>query len=190
MSTKRISSFALSFVLAISAGVNGEVYYTVIDIGNGYPVSINDKNQIVGSSYLNGTYRAILYDSTGSHNNIELGYGAALSINDNGQIVGAIAYGSRLGGALLFDPTGNGNNIYLGGHVATSINNNDEIVGHWGRAILYDSSGNQNNIYLSSYDSAAYSINDNGQIVGRIGDQAAIFDKKQAMAIILCLAQV
>jgi probable HAF family extracellular repeat protein len=58
---------------------------------------------------------------------------------------------------------------------ANSINNNGQIVGYKGQACLFDTTGNEANIYLGG--NTAFSISDNGQIVGRgIGASAYLFD--------------
>jgi uncharacterized membrane protein len=111
----------------------------------------------------------------------------ATAINNNGQIVGAV-YECVSGHmhAALFDATGNHNNIDLGalsgsnaGSEALAINNNGVIVGWAGNsAMLFDSSGHQNNLTLDSlidpglgwHLTMAYSINDNGWIVGQGDD--------------------
>jgi uncharacterized membrane protein len=161
---------------------------------------INNNGQIVGyvHRYSNvdqvDYQRAVLFDPTGSGNNIDLGTlgGArseARSINDLGQIVG---YAEGTTGSLratLFDPTGHGNNINLGGvgSVAQSINNQGQIVG-WSnyRAILFDPTGGGNNIDLGTiggnYNRGwAWSINNKGQIAGQTSNdwgqsRATLFD--------------
>lgn len=112
----------------------------------------------------------------------------ARSINNHGQIVGCTVYsGSNNGYATLFDSTGNGNNINLGtlggpSSEARSINNSGQIVGTASYlngcpnlATLFDSTGSGNNIALDGL--IAYSINDNGQMVGEdYHGHAFIFD--------------
>jgi len=144
--------------------------------------SINDSGQIVGWSTTNPfdpswKSEATLFDPTGGGNNIALCEieSEAWSINNLVQIVG------RAGGkATLFDPTGSGNNIDLGTlggqfNGASSINNQGQIAG-WagGKATLFDPTGGGNNIDLNTLIdprlswtlTRAYSINDNGWIVG------------------------
>jgi len=152
--------------------------------------------------YINYNYyrHACLFDPTGNGHNIDLktlggNTSTAISINDNGQIVGDSDIGiGDLRHACLFNATGNGNNEdlwTLGGNYlcsrATSINNNGKIVGFsyryspyglfpGSRACLFDSTGNHINIDLgtiASYEySQALSINDNGQIVGLVYNDA------------------
>ncbi len=145
--------------------------------------SINDNMQVVGYGInlqkpAPGTTpardRALLFDSSGSGDNIILGTlpgypdSQALSINDSGQIVGnAHAPGGMFGPILgyyratLFDPSGDGNNIDLGtlggdSSEALSINELGQIAG-WAenssddrRATLFDPIGNGNNIDLNT----------------------------------------
>jgi probable HAF family extracellular repeat protein len=167
-----------------------------IDLGTlgenwSYAYSINDYGQIVGSENLTAT----LFDPTGSGNNIDLGtldarpYSEAYSINNQSQIVGC-AFGPFIsiplkGRAILFDSTGIGNNVDLGTlggkySEAYSINNQGQIVGcayddlRNYRATLFDPTGGGNNTDLNTLIDPslgwtlryAYSINDNGWIVG------------------------
>jgi probable HAF family extracellular repeat protein len=155
--------------------------------------SINSGGQIVGFAFnIYERDRATLFDSTGAGDNIDLGilpgggYSIASSINDSGQIVGYADNNSGYSYATLFDSTGAGDNIDLGtipggkDSFACSINNSGQIVG-WSfnnftesRATLFDPSGAGHNIDLNTLlpqDSGwtlyeAYSINDNGWIVG------------------------
>jgi len=139
------ATLALLFVLAGSVSA---AYYTVIDLGT-----------LPGGS---SSYAA--------------------SINDNGHIAGYV-YIAGWSHSCRFDPTGGGANIDLGGlggpgSVAWSINNSAQIVGgahigsgFSGRACLFDPTGggdNKNLGILPGYEqSGAYSINNNGQIVGQ-----------------------
>ena len=154
----------------------------------------NNNGDIVGFAMdSSGNFCAALFDNTGGQNNIDLGtlggdYGVARSINDNGQIVGTSDDSTGTNRATLFDITGSGNNINLGtlagwsySH-ARSINNNGQIVGYvYGgtgsieRAVLFDATGGGANIDLNTLIDPtldwtllqAYSINDNGWIVGQ-----------------------
>jgi uncharacterized membrane protein len=188
--------------------------YNITTLGDGQAYSINDSGQIVGytrNEYSGLTY-ATIFDLTGHGNNKNIkalnGYNSskAHSINENGKIVGyAYIYdpprdplyyeGGEDYRAVLFDESGNGNNIYLGtldlfgysDSEAWSINDNGEIVGYsydptsapWDyRATLFDSTGSGNNIDLNDLIdpipgwtlTMAYSINNNGWIVGTMHD--------------------
>jgi len=172
--------------------------------------SINDNGQIVGFGRGAPGHHAILFDPTGNGDNIDLGtfggvFSLASSINNLGQIVGYADTSSGEQHATLFDPTGSGNNTDLGTlggdeSAARAINNIGQIVGYsaereyhnghsgWRlrnqRATLFDPTGQGNNINLGTLggsSSEAYSINNNGQIVGasRITNglfRAALFD--------------
>jgi len=128
------------------------------------------------------------------------GTSRAYSSNNNGQIAGVAEDSSGNGHATLFDPTGGGNNIDLGtlagGYSSRVlfINDNGQLVGeadtygspYGGRATLFDPTGAGKNINLGTLGgdramSTAFSINNNGQIVGRaynrsIGVRATLFD--------------
>jgi len=157
--------------------------------------SINDSGQIAGYARNSSSYdRACLFDLTGdANNNIDLGTlggndSQANSINNNGQIVGSAqdSYGSFR--ACLFDPTGDANNnidlrtISRSESEALSINDKGQIVGYvyrrnstYERACLFDPNGNGNNTDLNTLIDpssswtlgCAYSINNNGWIVGQ-----------------------
>jgi probable HAF family extracellular repeat protein len=142
----------LAFILAVTAPAHqATAYYKLIDLGtlggnDSCAYSINNIGQIVGWALdSSARQRATLFDPTGGENNINLGIplggtsSVAYSINDNGQIVGGAQDWSGNGRAILFDPTGSGNNIDLN--------------------TLIDSS-------LGWRLGSAYSINDNGWIVG------------------------
>ena len=98
------------------------------------------------------------------YNVTDLGKGSATAISDNGQIVGHC--GSR---AMLFDPTGDGNNIMLDND-GQAVGNIEPAPGE-SRAVIFDPTGEGNHTYLSTpsgFSSCAYSINNNGQIVGYV----------------------
>jgi uncharacterized membrane protein len=123
-------------------------------------------------------------------------YTQATSINDNGHVVGGGAT------ACLFDSSGGWANKNLGvlgsgdASRALSINNSGQIVGYaynrpgvatgtwYARACLFDSTGHGANKDLGTLGgttSVAYSINNNGQIVGEADNssnfsRACLFD--------------
>ncbi|MHC4478527.1 MAG: DUF3466 family protein [Planctomycetota bacterium] len=157
--------------------------------------SINDDGKSVGYRVLrpqdgnNPIERANLFDPNHEANSIDVGAlngyrgSVAVSINNNGQIVGFSHNDMFTGGfrATLFDPNGTGDNIDLGTlggqtSLAFSINGAGRIVGSadtaagYRRATLFDPTGDGDNLDLGTmpgYDeSAAFSINNNGQIAG------------------------
>jgi beta-lactam-binding protein with PASTA domain len=154
----------------------------------------NNNSKIIGYADNYSNYeRACIFDPTGdSNNNIDLGTlggdsSLAWSINSNNQIVGWAFNDSLRYHACLFSSTGDGNNIDLGGLAADGnseaycINNNGWIVGYaensakQTRACLFDKTGGGNNIDLNILLNPnsgwtlkyAYSINNNGLIVGQ-----------------------
>jgi probable HAF family extracellular repeat protein len=192
MKTRRLFLYAILTVVLI---INNFVcaYINVIDLGAGFAHSINDSGQIVGQT---SNVHACLFDSTGGWANIDLGAGNAASINNNGQIVGYTSglsiFGTR-NYACLFDSTGSGNNRFIGVDTfenpnydtgsgsAFSINNQGQVVGThnflkslvpsvYSGACLFDTSDTPWPLdrHLSDSISTAYTINDNGQIAGRV----------------------
>jgi len=159
---KKHSVFALvSIIILLAASPSAaEILYYITDLGSGTANAINNNGQVVGSSGA----EAILFDTSGQGNSTNLGGGAALSINGSGQIVGRSGQN-----VTLFDPTGGLQNIILGDGIACSINGNGQIVGVSGPG--FPGTGPKAKIFnthtdLGGYWSAAYSNNDNGQIVG------------------------
>ena len=153
-------------------------YRQVIDLGtlggtSSGASSINDSGQIVGYAYnSSGQSRACLFDSTGGGANTNLGtlggsQSVAYSINNNNKIVGQAD-----GQACLFDPTGGGANTLLGGAgfggSAYSINNGNKIVGvsGGGHACFFSHFKDLGTLNLDMR-STAYSISDNGKVVGK-----------------------
>lgn len=152
-------------------------------------ISINDSGLVVGQLMnlsLPGPARASLF-SNGSLQDLgalDGGTSAAIDINDTGLIVGFS------GASAFFYSNGTMQDIgSLGGTVtyASSINNSGQIVGESltsdpnpnvypyvyednRRAFLYNN-GSMQNLGTLAEDtfSAAYSINDNGQVVGQSG---------------------
>jgi hypothetical protein len=152
--------------------------------------SVNNSGQIVGSVWNNSATatdsHACIFDKTGGGNNIDLGNGSAMANNNNGQIVGR---SSIYNSPCIFDSTGGGANFYPCGNpgpdgIVRSINDSGQMVGNLdneGFAVLFDPTGSGNNIWLTGYGvSRAYSINNNGQIVGYLhtssGLRACLFD--------------
>jgi probable HAF family extracellular repeat protein len=146
-----ISVISLTWLFFASGQV--QAYQQVIDLGtlandSSWAYSINDSGQIVGYTW----YRefntkvpvsAVLFDSRGSGANRKIGglwVSSAYSINNTGQIVGQDRYSSGHDHATLFNTTG-GSNRDLG-----TLGGEDAGNDSWG--------------------SHAWSINNNGQIVG------------------------
>jgi len=143
---------AILFILADSANA---YYYTVIDLGNLCGESSNRSQ--------------------------------ALSVSNNAQAVGFDWCDTYH--ACRFDPTGGGANIdlYPGGawSVAYSINDSNQIVGYAGsspstwRACLFDPTGGGISVDLDPCGtgrSYAFSINNNGQVVGQTNGRACLYD--------------
>jgi probable HAF family extracellular repeat protein len=159
---------------------------TMSDLGtldggtNGVAFSINNSGQIAGSAYTaGGDIRAFLY-SDGSMNNLGTLGGnrsQASGINDSGQVVGWADSTSAVR-AFLYS---NGSMINLGSlsdraSQASAINDNGEIAGWYidntgasVHAFVY-SNGSMIDIGTlgSSPSSAAFDINNSGQVVGRV----------------------
>jgi probable HAF family extracellular repeat protein len=161
---------------------------------NSYATSINNNGQVIGYCVDDaGQFYATMFDLSGSGRNVNLGtLGGLLSvpnkINNYGQMAGVSGVAPSKQHAALFKlPGGAERNFDLGAlpakygnSEALSINNNGQIVGYCindtgeARATLFDISGNGSNIDLNALiDPAsgwtlnyAYSINDNGVIVG------------------------
>lgn len=175
-----------------STGAGNNIDLKTLGGRESYAFAINNSGDIVGTAQnASSIERACLFDASGGGNNIDLGsLGGDSSLayaNSNNGLIGGYAY--TLSGfmhACLFDPTGAGNNIDLGtlGGIKSSvysINDIEQIIGMAYNAdgmelpCLFDPSGNGNNIDINALlpqDSGwilthAYSINDNGWIVGQ-----------------------
>ena len=150
-----------------------------------YVYGLSDQGHIIGQAYntKNTDQHAVLFDPSGSRNNIDLGtlggpQSNAHGVNIHGNIIGLAKKSDHASWfATRFDPTGNQNNLAIGppGSNAYAINNVNEVVGgallssNW-HAMIFDITGGSNNIDLGTLmiggKSAARSINDLGQIVG------------------------
>ena len=181
-------------VLFDPTGADNNIDLGTLGGENSASLSINNSGQIVGCADSVNSWHATIFDSTGSGNNTPLclNESAAWGNNDNGQIVGYVAVHpndnpSSLDLAVVYNLDGEPNTIPLGmlsgydSSKALSISDTGSTVGvaynanredyYDMRAVLFDPTGDGNNIDLGSlpgYDSsAALSINDNSQIVGR-----------------------
>ena len=161
----RKTNFLLMMAMVILAApsVAARAPYKLTDLGEGIAHSINNSGKVVGAS----GDRPVIFDSTGGYSNTYLSdEGVAYSVNNNGQIVGCS--GDQ---ATLFDTTCQGGNIYLGKGVAYSNNDSGQIAGGTSEAgaVIFDTTGAGNDVVLTRVGlySSAYSINNNGQVVGR-----------------------
>ena len=178
----------LAGLVVVVAGVSkseGQVTYSIIDLGSGTPYGINDSGQVVGQQ--SGGY-AFLY-SGGSIQTLGtlpgyVGSSFAFGINDNGQIVGySVNWTGYAYHAFLYSGGSMQDLSTLGGiwSQATGINNSGQIVGmaYTGgytqdndeRAFLHSGSGlliDSDNLGTLPYGQLSYAtaINNNGQAVG------------------------
>ena len=196
MRKSSIGIFSVLCILLTPATSRTAIKYYAIELGTlpGYETSrawfINNNGQIVGevidssSPYEN---QAVLFDSTGTCNNIALGTlggqsSVAMSINNNGQIVGAA--GNSANPAIyytaIFDPCNPANNFGLEPNSAAWENNDngqivgyirsDEPTGRFEHAVVFESGPETSHIMLGTLDghdsSTAISINNSQAIVG------------------------
>jgi len=163
---RRLSAGCVSILFTWISGAQALSPYQIVDLGvlpgatrsTSSASAINNQGQIVGTSYSSTGYsHATLFDASGAGNHIDLGTlggrcSSALSINENGQIVGVADTIAYSGHATLFNSAGTGNNINLGTLM----------------------------VYVYQYFSAAYEINNLGQVIGtadsRDGGRATLFD--------------
>ncbi len=145
----------------------GQVRYSVIDLGPGGALGINNSGQVVGQ---NGNEDAFLY-SGGSMQNLNTLLGTpsscAYAINDLGQVVGQQPYG----GSIFLYSGGSMQNITTSGGTlftrADGINDSGQIVGiASSTAFLYSGGSTQDLGTFGGTFSWAYGINNSGQIVG------------------------
>ena len=196
---------ACGFLLALSASHCLAQDYTAINLGGlrgtpaygtTYGMGINNKGQVVGSSWTaSGSQEAFLY--SGGHI-IDLGIpGYANSISNNGQVVGAL---NTSGNAFLYS---SGSVIDLGiPGWASSINNSGQVVGTgvgsglWGQELGFLYSGTDFvglNVSSDPYcdqtqpqfcpgedSTQAQAINDSGQVVG----EASLFEQSHNYAFL------
>lgn len=190
---------ALVALLSITPGAQagwvyepGEMHFDVVDLGSvdSYDgqftaaYSINNLGQVVGSIGLD----QVLFDTTGQGNHVDLGWHWGpvpdkIRVNDVGQIVWL---SGEMIAATLRQPSGEV--VLIGGqeNFSVAINNPGQVVGSGGfpltHAMLFDVTGQGNNIDLDPLleipnASWAFSINDDGQIVGRSDMHATLFDQ-------------
>jgi probable HAF family extracellular repeat protein len=163
----------LAVVLAGAAKSEGQVRYTVTDLGGLAPTAINNSGQVVGADGGN----AFLYSGGVLHYLGSLGGTPtqAYGINNLGQVVGTTSNGS----AFLYS---NGTMAGLAGTLpggffatcANGVNDSGQAVGYcqgeWAGeeyAFLYSNGGLADlGTVPGGYSSCATGINDSGQIVG------------------------
>jgi probable HAF family extracellular repeat protein len=166
--SRQFRRFLFCVVLAaISSGnARGQVQYTLTDLGtipggfSSQATDINNLGQVVGWATNNlGDGHAFLY-SGGSM--LDLGAGQAVGINNSGQVVG-----SSSNGAFIYNGGSVQNIGYMDPH---AINDLGQVVGYGNdRAALYSGGSIQNLGTLPApydWNSFAYGVNDNGQVVG------------------------
>jgi uncharacterized membrane protein len=157
-------------LLIVCQSASATIQYTLVDLGPGGAISINNQGQIVGNA--NG--HAVIFDSTGGYDNIDLGEGVARGINDNGRIVGNMGtYGNEE--AVVFNPLGGYERILDNNVIVTGVNNSDQIVGII-QSYLIDNSprayfldpvfGYPNYTKIDMERGGANSINNSGKVVG------------------------
>ncbi len=174
---------------------------TPLSLGSGEAVAVSDSGIVVGGSYAFGdSWRATLFDASGSGSNLNLGTllpsddrSFANGVNSSGQIVGYSGGPSKGYTATLYDATGNGNNLAIGaiGHSqARAINELGQVVGDEnGKATLFDIAGGMNNIDLNELVALpagwnlqyATAINDQGWITG-VGNFGAFVIRQRHVA--------
>jgi probable HAF family extracellular repeat protein len=147
---------------------------------SGVATSLNNRGQAVGYSYVDGVTRHAFLYSDGVMTDLGSagGYSAALRINDSGQAVGftsdtsygfARAFVYHKGALTIIDPF-DGPSIES---YASGINNSGQVVGQgltsegYFNAFIYSDGTSKSLGTLSGgHNSAAFSINDRGLVVG------------------------
>jgi probable HAF family extracellular repeat protein len=200
-SNRRWRSIMILTLLSFAALPSADAYpqkttasYTVTDLG-GLPGlsfidsearAINDYGEIVGVSYTAGANgreepHAVVWakDATGKYVMTDLGRGSATGINNQGDVLanGSLIVPVTVNGSLVWyeDLNGDGINdlaipLSVGG---TAINNETQILS--GNYILqFDAAGDEIITTLPGSD-YGFAINDQGQVAGEAGIDAAIW---------------
>lgn len=153
------------------------------NIGGGpynWAYGINNSGQIVGSaSTASGAYYAFCWKKETGMQDIGVGKGGGQAINDNGQIVGATYDQDGVRYAFSWQNDTGIQNLGTGANsCAYSVNLAGQVVGIYGdapsdRAFFWSSdTGRQD---LGGTGSIAYHINNRGQIVGKTGAVAYLW---------------
>ncbi len=153
------------FALAQAEPAQRNLRYQATDCGPFEPRQINKYGQITGATNIDGTWRVVLCDQTGTY---DLGPGMNPAINDKGDIAATAVNG---GGYLRY---ADGRTISLGSMVPNSINTARQVVGYalagsvkhaalWERNSMFDLG---ETLFGSAVESVSTGINDEGMIVG------------------------
>ena len=177
-----IVSLSLVFLLLMGNYASADILYIVADLGtlggqNSRALGINNNGWIVGESNLGNGYSHAFVYKNGTM--IDLGTlqnypnSSATDINDNGQIVGGLSTGQGEYRAFLHSD-GVMTDLGLERGSASAINSSGQIVGQYRPlgttatlAFLYDGGSVTGLGTFGGYYTAAYDINDAGQIVGQ-----------------------
>jgi probable HAF family extracellular repeat protein len=172
---KKIFVIATIFVLVCGVSNALAQFYQVVDLGTlggswSEARAINDIGQVVGTSGLSTPfYHAFVYEGGSmidlgalNENNNSSAYG----INNSGQIVGYSSNAANDGHAFIYEnSTMTDMGVLTGSYSSSySINNNGVAVGGSGKAFVFE---NGSMSALLDINSAAFDINNAGQVVGK-----------------------
>ncbi|HWA84025.1 MAG TPA: PEP-CTERM sorting domain-containing protein [Fimbriimonadaceae bacterium] len=170
-------SVLVGSLLALSSAGFTQTYH-LTDLGtlggtDSHAYAINSFGEVVGQAGdINGQQRAFLYSNGPMQDLGTLGGGESFAwgINDANQIVGTADLSTNTQHAFLYDGTMHDLGTLYGVSEAMGLNNLGQVVGFYfatdgtDHAFLY-SDGAMTDLGLGP--SAAYAMNDSGQIVGR-----------------------